>query len=124
MAKTIVREAENAVLDEVAPRKPSGPAAAALLGAGIGSTVLGFLVTAAEASPALKTALTLDAGVGPLSGKTLFAVVAYLISWAILAYVWRGKDIKLGPIYTATFILVGLGVLGTFPIFFEAFTVH
>jgi hypothetical protein len=112
------------VIDLVAPPKPSGPAAAALVSAGIGSLVLGLLTTLAEASPAVKTFLNFYNPVGPLAGKTICAVVAYLLSWAILAVVYRGKNPPLGPAFKATFVLVGLGLLGTFPVFYEAFTAH
>ncbi len=61
----------------VAPPKANGPAAAAILAAGIGCFALGLLVILSEAIPAIKTALVLS---------------------------------------------VALGLVGTFPLVFEAFT--
>jgi hypothetical protein len=81
------------------------------------------LTTLAEASPAVKTFLSFYNPVGPLAGKTAYAVLAYAVAWALLAVVLRGRSPRLGPAFTWTFVLVGLGLLGTFPIFFEAFTV-
>ena len=118
--ETIVVESAGATFG-VGPARPSGPAAAALLSAGIGSLVLGVMTTGAQVSAPLRTLLTLDAGVGPLSGKTTAAVLAYLVSWALLAVYYRRRDVPLRPIFAATFAMVALGVLLTFPLFFEAF---
>ena len=79
------------------------------------------MTTGAVISAGLKTALTLVASVGPLSGKVGVELVAFLASWLILYFMWRGKDLKAGPIYRITFILVGLGILLTFPTFFDLF---
>jgi hypothetical protein len=59
--------------------------------------------------------------VGPLSGKTTVAVAVYLVAWAILAAWWRGRNVRFAQVWTITLILLGLGLLGTFPIFFELF---
>ena len=115
--------AEQAIARQIETPKPTGPVAAALISAGIGSAVLGFLTTLAEASPAAKAFLNFYNPVGPLAGKTTYAVLAYLLSWAILAVVYRGRNPKLTTAFTITYVLLGLGLLGTFPIFFEAFTV-
>ena|SRR5438876_4428995 len=106
----------------IAAPKPNGPAAAAILAAGIGCFALGLLVIASEAVPAFKNALSLYAPVGPLSGKTIAQVAIYFVAWAGLAYAWRGKSIAFGKVYTATLILVALGLVGTFPLVYEAFT--
>lgn len=100
---------------------PNGPAFAALLGAGAGAFALGLLTTLAEASADVKNALVLNTGVGPLSGKTTYAVVVMAIVWALLAVVMRGKQYPQRPLFIATFVLIGLGFLGTFPIFFDLF---
>jgi hypothetical protein len=121
---TVLAEAEQIVARGIETPKPTGPVAAALISAGIGSAALGFLTTLAEASPAAKIFLNVYNPVGPLSGKTSYAVLAYLLSWVILAVAYRGTNTKLTTAFTITFALVGLGVLGTFPVFFEAFTVR
>jgi hypothetical protein len=101
--------------------KPNGPVAAAFLASGIGAFTLGLLTTAAAASEALATALRWSTPVGPLSGKSTGAVIVWLIAWAILGPRWRGKEVQFGPIFRWTLILLALGLLATFPPFFEAF---
>ena len=107
--------------------KPSGPAAASLVAAGIGSLVLGLMVTLAEFSADAKSFLDfaknygLGTGVGPLSGKVIVAVLAYLISWGILFFMWRGKEISVRRTFLATIVLVGLGFALTFPPIFGLF---
>ena len=101
--------------------RPSGPAAAAMLATGIGALVLGLFTTIAEASTGFKEFLELDKDVGPLSGKTTFAVIAFVVAWGVLHGLWRRQSPRLRPILILTAILIGLGLLGTFPTFFEAF---
>ena len=59
--------------------------------------------------------------VGPLGGKTTVGVIAWLIAWAILHFVWKDKDVDFRRMYIVTLVLVAIGFLFTFPIFFEAF---
>jgi hypothetical protein len=101
--------------------RPTGPVAAALLAVGIGAFVLGLLTTLNEASTGVHDFLEFDEDVGPLSGKTIIAVVAYVASWAVLHGLWRRQNPPLRPILIATAVLITLGVLGTFPTFFQAF---
>ena len=101
--------------------RPTGPVAAALLATGIGVFTLGLLTTLSEASTGIHDFLDLRDDVGPLSGKTILAVVAYLGSWAILHALWRRQNPVLRPILIATAVLIVLGILGTFPTFFQAF---
>ena len=99
-----------------------GVASAAFISSGIGCLAIGLMVTGAEMSPGLKTALTWSNGVGPLSGKTGVGVIAWLVSWIILHTMWKDKDMNFGKAFTATLILIALGFLLTFPPFFELFT--
>ena len=101
--------------------RPTGPAAAAILATGIGAFVLGLLTTLNEMSTDIKDLLELDKEVGPLSGKTTFAVIAFVVAWGVLHGLWRRQSPRLRPILILTAILIGLGLLGTFPTFFEAF---
>jgi hypothetical protein len=101
--------------------RPTGPVAAAVLATGIGAFVLGVLTTLSEASTGVHDFLEFDEDVGPLSGKTIIAVVAYVASWAVLHGLWRRQNPPLRPILIATAVLIALGVLGTFPTFFQAF---
>ncbi len=103
------------------PDKPFGPPAAAFLAAGIGAFVLGLLTTVAAASEAIAEKLEFSTPVGPLSGKTTIAVAAWLVSWLVLHLALRGRDPAPRTVFWVTAVLVVLGLLGTFPIFFEAF---
>ncbi|HYU58820.1 MAG TPA: hypothetical protein VEO00_12335, partial [Actinomycetota bacterium] len=107
----------------IRPQLPAAqlPEAAALLAAGIGSLVLGILTTIAEASASFADALALNDRVGPLSGKTIYAVAAWVVAWIILGIALRRKDPSPGGMFTLTAILVLLGFLGTLPTFFEKF---
>ena len=101
--------------------KPEGPVAAAILAAGIGAFALGVLTTLAEASEGFKDFLNLYDPVGPLSGKTIGAVIVWLIAWVVLHMMYRHRAIESRKVLTASLVLIGLGVLGTFPIFFQLF---
>jgi hypothetical protein len=98
-----------------------GVASAAFVSSGIGCLIIGLMVTGAEMSPGLRTALTWSNAVGPLSGKTGVGVIAWLISWAILHSMWKDKEMEFGKVFTVTLILVALGFLLTFPPFFGLF---
>ena len=101
---------------------PDGVAAAAVLAAAIGVFITGSLTTFAEISQFLKTALTWSGAVGPLIGKTGVGVIVWLIAWAVLHAMWRGKEVNFGAIYTVSLILIALGWILTFPLVFEAFS--
>ena len=101
--------------------RPTGPVAAAVLATGIGAFVLGLLTTLSEASTNVHDFLEFDKEVGPLSGKTIIAAASYLASWAVLHALWRRQNPMLRPILIAAAVLIALGVLGTFPTFFQAF---
>src|SRR5512134_2491464 len=91
--------------------RPTGPVAAATLAVGIGAFVLGLFTTLSEASTDVHDFLEFSTDVGPLSGKTILAVVAYFGSWAILHLLWRRQNQALRPILIATGVLVALGIL-------------
>ena len=101
--------------------QPNGPVAAVLLATGIGSLVLAILVVWAAASESFADSLRYSDDVGPLSGKTIWAVVAFVVSWAGLHAVLRRRDVNLRLIWMITLALLALGLLGTFSPFFELF---
>ena len=101
--------------------KPNGPAAAALIAAGVGALALGILTVLNEASEAVHDFLELDTGVGPLSGKTTFAVISYVVAWALLSpALWR-RNVSWSVVLAVTGLLLVGGLLGTFPEFFKLF---
>jgi hypothetical protein len=95
--------------------------AAALLATGIGALVLAILVVAAEASESFANSLAYNDRVGPLSGKVIWAVVAYAGSWAILTAILRKREFPLVTAAVACAVLVGLALIGTFSPFFQLF---
>lgn len=101
--------------------KPEGPVAAAILAAGIGALTLGILTTLAEASQPIKDFLNFYDPVGPLSGKTTGAIIIWLVAWVVLHLIYRNKPLESRLALTVSLVLIGLGVLGTFPVFFQAF---
>ena len=101
--------------------KPFGPAAAVFFAAGIGAVVLGILTTLAEANESVKSALEWWGSVGSLSGKAILATAGFLVSWPILHVVLRDKDPEPRRVFVWAAILVAIGLLLTFPTFFQAF---
>jgi hypothetical protein len=109
--------------------KPNGPVAAVFVAAGIGSLVLGIFVVLNEVSPDISTFLRFDesygigAGVGPLSGKVVLAVAAFLVSWVVLHLVTLGREVSFGRWFGFALLLVFAGFALTFPPIFE-YIVH
>lgn len=113
--------------------KPNGPVAAAIVAGGIGSFVLGLMVVIAEmaikigdtTSKAMldfsKNFSFLPQGVGPLSGKTIVAVIAFFVAWIVFHFMWRGKEVNFSRAFAVAIILVALGFALTFPPIFLLF---
>jgi hypothetical protein len=102
--------------------KPEGPISAAMIAAGVGAAALGLLTTLAEASTTVNDWLRFSDSVGPRSRKTIVAVVVWLLAWLTLHIALRNKPYETGRALTICLILLGLGILGTFPTFLQAFT--
>jgi hypothetical protein len=109
------------ITEQGAMERPSGPAAAVVLAAGIGAFVLGLMTTLNEASSGINDFLRMSSEVGPLSGKTIIGAAAFFVAWAALGILWRARDVAWRGVLIATVVLLALGFLGTFPTFFEAF---
>ena len=117
-------------MDREMETRPNGPAAAAFLAAGIGSFMMGLGVTLHEAFPPgegqtafwdFSKLYGIGSGVGPLSGKVIVAVAAYLLSFIVLGFWWRGREVNLRPVLIASFVLLAVGFALTFPPIFEVF---
>jgi hypothetical protein len=100
---------------------PSGPAAALILAGGIGVFCMGLVTTLGEASGGVADGLQWNDRVGPLSGKTLITVIVFAVAWAGLTALWRRANPPLRSITIASVVLIALGLVGTFPSFFQAF---
>lgn len=110
--------------------RPNGPVAAAFLASGIGAFFLGLGVTLHEAFPPAEgetafwdfsTRFGIGSGVGPLSGKVIVGVAAYVISFLIFGLLWRGREVNLRATLAASIILLAIGFALTFPPIFEVF---
>lgn len=88
---------------------------AAMIGSGIGALVLGVAIVLAEANADIKNFLNWVGPVGPLSGKTGLAVLAFVVSWAALHYGFQRRAITLTTAFIVTVVLLILGLLLTFP---------
>ncbi len=100
---------------------PDGPAAAAILSSTIGCLVIGLMTTGAEISAGLKDALNWYAPVGPLSGKTVVGVIAWAISWGVLHSMWKDQDVGFARLFRISLWVLVIGLVLTFPPFFELF---
>lgn len=121
LATEAQREAQLRGLEEHFEDKPEGPISAAIIAGGIGAFALGLLTTLAEANETIKGWLELKVSVGSLSGKTAFAVLIWLVAWGILHTTMKDTRYETRRAFTIAMILVALGVIGTFPTFFQAF---
>jgi hypothetical protein len=101
--------------------KPEGPIAAAVIAGGIGAAALGVFTTLAEASAGVRDWLQWSDAVGPLSGKVLMAVLVWLVAWVTLHAMLRSRPYETRRALIVSLVLIGLGVLGTFPTFFQLF---
>ncbi len=107
--------------DGVDMDRPNGPVAAALIAGGIGSAVLGVATVLNVASSAISMSLNWIKPVGPLSGKVGLATIAFFLSWLILHFAMRGKNVNFSRAATIAFVLLAIGLLLTFPPIFDLF---
>lgn len=98
---------------------PNGPAMAAILGGAIGVFVLGFLTALAAAAEGVKEWLAFENRVGSLSGKAVMTVVVWLVTWAVLHFVWRNRDVPFAVVALVAAVLLVVGNLLMFPPIFE-----
>lgn len=103
------------------PAEPNGGAVAALVSAGLGCAVLGVLVVLAEASAPFEGLMTFYAPAGSLTGKTTVPVIVWLMAWGLLHSRLKDCDLDFARGLRLTAVLVGIGLLGTFPPFFGLF---
>ena len=99
------------------PSKPNGPLAAVLLAGGIGSAALGLFTFFNQVYPASTYSQFLSwyRPVGALSGKSSLAILVFLLAWLILGRLWYGREVNFKAISTVAFLLLAVGLLGTFP---------
>ena len=61
------------------------------------------------------TAPSLYGPAGGVSGRTTFAVLAWLIAWGALKALWRNRHIEGTGVYVTTVALIALGIAACFP---------
>lgn len=96
-------------------------AAAALAAAGVGCLAMGVVTTLSEAMKPIANLLNLYKPVGPLSGKSLTAVVVWLLAWAAMGTLAKSKQISASRWIAAAFVCTAIGVVMTCPLFFDLF---
>jgi hypothetical protein len=79
------------------------------------------VTTLAEANEGIRNWLQWSDAVGPLSGKVLVAVAVWLVAWAILHLALRRRPYETRRALVVSLVLIAVGVVGTFPIFFQLF---
>ncbi len=107
----------------MAPRLPTGPAAAAVVAAGLGLMALGLSQVGAEASESFKAWLQAvgnawmpgAGGIGPYSGKETVALVVWCGTWAGLHFAWRRREVSVTVAGVAALILIGLATTLVWP---------
>ncbi len=104
--------------------KPNGPAFAAVIAAALAFAVLGAVTTLAEVFGGFGDWLAFSSRVGMLSGETIIAIAVYFLSWLVLGFLWRRSEPRLLPVLVVGALLVGIGLVGTFPPFFRLFGVE
>ncbi len=95
--------------------------AATLVAAGVGCLAMGIVTTLSEALKPVADMLNLYKPVGPLSGKSLVAIILWLLAWATLNRAAQGKQINVNRWLLCSLVCVGIGFVATFPLFFDLF---
>ena len=103
--------------------KVNGPVSAALLAGGIGSAAMGLITLIFEINDksSFAKSMTWSKAVGGLSGKSMWAIIIFFVSWTILHYVWKDKETDFARISSISIALLVVGLLGTFPPVWELF---
>jgi hypothetical protein len=113
--------AQNRIAVSNPPALTNGAGAAAILAAGIGCFALAVLALAADKSAPIKSLLSFYKPTGALSGVTTTAILVWLLTWGILEWRWEKKNVVLGRISVASFVLLAMGFLLTFPLVADLF---
>jgi hypothetical protein len=108
---------EPAVRTPTESNPPNGSGAAAILAAGIGCFLLSVFAVIADASKPVARFFTFYVPTGPLSGVTTSAILLWLVTWVVLARMWRHRSVALAKVNIVAFAFLFLGILLTFPPF-------
>ena len=97
----------------------NGAGAAAILAAGIGCAAMGILAFAGDASGAIGNLLNFYNPTGTLSGVTTLAIIIWLVGWFVLNRLWHTETVSMAKVSIASFVLLAVGFLLTFPPFID-----
>jgi peptidoglycan biosynthesis protein MviN/MurJ (putative lipid II flippase) len=95
--------------------RTNGSGAAAILAAGVGALALGVLAVAGDKSAVMKGWMIFYRPTGPLSGVTTVAILIWLGCWGLLEWRWGKRSVAVGRVCWVALVLLGVGVLLTFP---------
>ena len=95
--------------------EPNGGVVAALIAAGLGCAVFGLLTVLGAASKRFSDLLSFYTPGGSLTGKSTVASLVFLLAWPNLHLRMRDNDYDLSRSFLLVLLLVGLGVILTFP---------
>ena len=123
MATQATTQGKVVAQEEVEVSAAERAVGAAFIASGIGATVLGLMIVLTEmkAGAGLKAALTWVGPVGPLSGKTGVAVIAFIVSWVGLHFAFKRWAVTLTTSFIIAVVLLVLGLLMSYPPFFDLF---
>ena len=104
--------------------RPDGAAVAAMLAVGIGGLLMAIVVGISDANKAFeanvihaigKAWVPGAQGIGPYSGKFTVFLLGWLVSWAILHFALKGKDLDLSKWTIVSLVLIGVAILMVWP---------
>ena len=101
--------------------KRNGAACAAIFAASSGIFIFGFVILWASADPQISQALNWALPVGPLSGKVGVGILAWIIPWFFLHFVWSKRELNFNRVLFCSISLMAIGMILMFPPVFEAF---
>jgi hypothetical protein len=96
---------------------PNGPAAAAIMAAGIGCFALGMLSFVTDALPDVRRALIIWNPSGPLSGVSTAVILVWAAAWLVLSALWGRRELNLARVNLIAFVMLAVGMVLTFPPF-------
>ena len=115
-------------LESQVGNRTNGAAGAAVLSAALGLFSLAVTQVVTHGSPQITTVvhnlgklwMPGSEGIGPYSGKQTLALLAWLISWGILHYFWRKRELNLMIVGTLALALIGVATTLVWPPIYTA----
>jgi hypothetical protein len=109
------------------PQKVSGPAIAAMYATALGMLAMAIVNIFTEASAPFKDFVHSIGkawipgaqGIGPYSGKETTLLVVWLISWVVLHFVLRRRDLPIKPWAIGFLVAIGVATTLLWPPVFE-----